>query len=108
MGNSEHTDGEVAVVERVKVARARPWHVIMHNDNFTTMEFVVYVLKRFFGKGEDESMHLMLEVHKKGSTVVGSFTRDLAETKVDMVMQCAKDNGHPLRLTAEPGDPGDE
>jgi ATP-dependent Clp protease adaptor protein ClpS len=100
---SHETDGDVAVMERASVSRSRPWNVIMHNDDFTTMEFVIYALKRFFNKDEDTAVHLTLEIHKKGSTVVGTFTRDVAETKVDIVMQCAKENGHPLRLTAEPG-----
>jgi ATP-dependent Clp protease adaptor protein ClpS len=76
--------------------------VLFHNDDFTTMEFVVEVLQRFFHKTETEALHIMLTVHKKGRAVAGVYSRDVAETKVAEVMGHARDRGYPLLLTAEP------
>ena len=80
----------------------RRYKVIFHNDDFTTMEFVVEVLRHFFQKSEAEAAHIMLTVHKKGSAVAGVYTRDVAETKVSNVMEHAKEYGMPLLVTAEP------
>jgi ATP-dependent Clp protease adaptor protein ClpS len=99
----EH-DGEIVVAERRKTSRAKPWNVVFHNDDYTTMDFVVHVLMKFFHKGETEATQIMLEVHYKGHGIVGAFSRDEAETKAELVMDYAKKNGHPLRVTAEPGD----
>jgi ATP-dependent Clp protease adaptor protein ClpS len=73
----------------------------MHNDDYTTMEFVVDALMRFFHKSQAESTHIMLTVHKKGSAVAGVYTRDVAETKVEEVMKHARESGMPLLVTAE-------
>ncbi|MFO0678531.1 MAG: ATP-dependent Clp protease adaptor ClpS [Polyangiaceae bacterium] len=80
----------------------RKFKVILHNDDYTTMEFVVDVLTRFFHKNETEAVHIMLNVHKKGSGVAGIYPRDVAETKVAAVMDHARDNGMPLLVTSEP------
>ena len=69
------------------------------------MEFVVDVLTRFFRKNEMEARHIMLTVHKKGRAVVGVYPRDVAETKVSQVTECAKEYGMPLLVTTEPEDP---
>jgi ATP-dependent Clp protease adaptor protein ClpS len=94
-------DEQVDVKERQKSATAKRYRVIFHNDDYTTMEFVVGALIRFFHKTEAEATHVMLTVHKKGSGVAGVYTRDVAETKVEQVMQHAKENGMPLMVTAE-------
>jgi len=83
-------------------ATPRRYKVIFHNDDYTTMEFVVEVLKRFFHKTDTEAMHIMLTVHKSGAAVAGVFTRDVAETKKAQVMDYARENGMPLLLTTEP------
>ncbi len=101
-------DSDLAVEERRKTQRPRKYHVVFHNDDYTTMEFVVHVLIKFFHKSETESTQIMLEVHHKGYGVVGVFTRDVAESKADQVMDYAKKHGHPLRATAEPADDGEE
>ncbi len=71
----------LALDERQKTKRPRKYHVVFHNDDYTTMEFVVHVLEKFFHKGETEATQIMLEVHHKGYGIVGVFTRDIAESK---------------------------
>lgn len=80
----------------------RRYKVIFHNDDYTTMEFVIEVLKVFFRKTDAEAVHIMLTVHKTGAAVAGVYTRDVAETKAEEVMSYARDNGMPLLLTTEP------
>ncbi len=98
----EETEGDLELVERPKTKRPRRYHVVLHNDDYTTMEFVVHVLMTFFHKSETEATQIMLQIHLKGYGIVGLFTRDVAETKAKQVMDYAKENGHPLRCTAEP------
>jgi ATP-dependent Clp protease adaptor protein ClpS len=93
---------EVEVEERKKTAAPKKFKVIFHNDDYTTMEYVIEVLRRFFHKNETEALHIMLTVHKKGKGVAGVYPRDVAETKVSEVMQDARERGHPLLVTAEP------
>ena len=93
-------EGELTTKERVKVPRL--FRVIFHNDDFTTMDFVVEVLRGHFHKTEAEAVHVMLTVHKKGAAVAGVYPRDVAETKVARVMQDARKRGMPLLLTTEP------
>jgi ATP-dependent Clp protease adaptor protein ClpS len=83
-------------------ATPRRYKVLFHNDDYTTMEFVVEVLKRFFHKTDTEAVHIMLTVHKSGAAVAGVYTRDVAETKSTQVMDYARENGMPLLLTTEP------
>ncbi len=89
-------------LERSKLARPPLWRVVMHNDDFTTQEFVVLVLVTFFRKDETEAHHLMLKVHMTGKAIVAVYTRDVAETKVEQVSDFAREQGHPLMLTLEP------
>ena len=83
-------------------ATPRRYKVLFHNDDYTTMEFVIEVLKRFFHKSDTEAVHIMLTVHKSGAAVAGVYTRDVAETKSTQVMDYARENGMPLLLTTEP------
>ncbi|MBK7586622.1 MAG: ATP-dependent Clp protease adaptor ClpS [Myxococcales bacterium] len=101
-------EGDLAVQEKQKTRRARPYNVVFHNDDYTTMEFVIHVLMQFFHKSETESTQIMLEIHHRGFGVVGAFTRDVAETKAEQVMSYAKKHGHPLRATAEPADDAED
>jgi len=96
------THEEVDVKVRPKTETPRRFKVIFHNDDYTTMEFVVIALIQFFHKSEAEATHIMLTVHKKGSGVAGVYTRDVAETKVAKVTEFAQDHGMPLLVTAEP------
>ena len=98
----ERHDEDVATERRVRTHEARRFKVILHNDNYTTMEFVVDVLMKFFHKSETEATHIMLAVHHRGHGVAGVYSRDVAETKVAQVTRYAQDHGMPLKTTAEP------
>lgn len=91
-------------LERVKTKKPVLYRVIMHNDDFTTQEFVVHVLVSFFRKDPTEANALMLKVHMSGKATVGVYTRDVAETKVQQVTDYAREHGHPLMMTMEPDD----
>lgn len=91
----------VAVKERAKTKRPKLYKVLLHNDDYTTMEFVVHVLIQFFDKTRTDATRIMLMVHHQGSGVAGVYTRDIAETKVGLVTDHAKEHGHPLKLTME-------
>lgn len=97
----DERDGELAFDQRAKVRRPRRWKVLLHNDDFTTMDFVVHVLTRHFHKSEGEATHIMLQVHHKGVGVAGVYPRETAETKVVEVTDDARANGMPLLVTAE-------
>lgn len=99
-------DEEFAVEERRKTRRPRRWRVILHNDDFTTMEFVVHVLVTHFHKSAAEAVQVMLQIHRKGVGVAGVYSREVAETKVAEVMDEARANGMPLKVTAEPEEEG--
>jgi ATP-dependent Clp protease adaptor protein ClpS len=96
------TTEELDVKVRPKSATPRRYKVIFHNDDYTTMEFVVVALMQFFHKSETEATYIMLTIHKKGFGVAGVYTRDVAETKVQKVTEFAREHGMPLLVTAEP------
>ncbi|WP_027371069.1 ATP-dependent Clp protease adapter ClpS [Desulfovermiculus halophilus] len=77
------------------------YKVVLHNDDYTTMEFVVQVLKNVFRKSEGEAIQIMLSVHRNGSGVCGVYTFEVAETKVAQVHKMAKEEGYPLKCTME-------
>jgi ATP-dependent Clp protease adaptor protein ClpS len=95
-------DEDVDVEDKPISATPRRFKVIFHNDDYTTQEFVVYVLMRFFHKGEAEARHIMLTVHFKGAATAGVYTKDVAETKAQQVMDLAREHGMPLLITTEP------
>ncbi len=80
----------------------RGYAVFLHNDDYTTMEFVMEVLMRFFAKTETEAQALMLRVHTQGKAVAGLYSKDVAETKVRLVTDHARAHEAPLRVTAQP------
>ncbi|MBQ3656549.1 MAG: ATP-dependent Clp protease adaptor ClpS [Bacteroidales bacterium] len=84
---------------RVKTNEPKKYAVIMHNDDVTTMDFVVYVLKDIFFKTPDDAQNLMMEVHTKGSAKVGVYTYDIAVSKALKTMRIAAGNNFPLKLT---------
>lgn len=106
MGNDpkrrEDEDSDLATQKKKKTEKVRRYKVLFHNDDYTTMEFVILVLVKFFHKDEAEATHIMLSVHHKGFGVAGVYPRDVAETKVDQSMRFAREHGMPLLLTAEP------
>ncbi|MBD3868653.1 MAG: ATP-dependent Clp protease adaptor ClpS [Acidobacteria bacterium] len=95
-------DEKTITREKDRVKRPRRWKVVMHNDDYTTMEFVLDVLVRHFNKTSTEATHIMLQVHYKGIGTAGVYTRDLAESKVAAVLKDAEERGQPLKLTTEP------
>ena len=99
---SANADVEVEVQHERVPKRASRYRVVLYNDDYTTMEFVVLVLMEFFGKTETDATRIMLEVHHKGQGVAGTYVRDIAETKAEMVQTHARAHGHPLKCTAEP------
>ena len=100
MSTKQHSDSVLAP-ERAKTKPPKMYQVILFNDDFTTMEFVLDVLQRFFSLNLERSQQIMLKVHNDGSAICGVYTRDIAETKVAQVIEFAKQNEHPLRCSME-------
>ena len=99
-GTNQHDD--LAVREaKPKLKRPPLFSVVLLNDDFTPMEFVVHVLEHFFSLDRETSVRIMLQVHTQGKGVCGVFSREIAETKVALVNDCARENNHPLLCTME-------
>jgi ATP-dependent Clp protease adaptor protein ClpS len=94
-------ESDLAVKPRSKPKRPPLYKVMILNDDYTPMEFVVHVLERFFGMSSAQAFEIMLTVHKKGLAVVGVFSHEIAETKVTQVMDFARRHEHPLQCTME-------
>ena len=97
----DDNDQDVLVDTRAKTERPPLYKVMLLNDDYTPMEFVVIVLERFFGMNQAQAFDIMLTVHKKGLAVVGVFSHEVAETKVAQVMDFACQHQHPLQCTME-------
>jgi ATP-dependent Clp protease adaptor protein ClpS len=97
----DDTDIGVRTVTRPKTKKPPLYKVLILNDDYTPMEFVVHVLERFFGMTHAQAFDLMLTVHKKGLAVVGVYSYEIAETKVALVMDFAQRHQHPLQCTME-------
>lgn len=80
----------------------RRYQVILHNDDFTPMDFVVDILMRYFKKDIDQATEIMLRIHHQGSAICGVYSKEIAETKVSQVSQHARKEGFPLLVTAQP------
>ncbi len=100
---SEDDDRDTSVLTKPKMRTQRPsmYKVIILNDDFTPMEFVVFVLERIFNLTHEKAFEIMLTVHMKGAAVVGVYTFEIAETKVSAVMDVARQNEHPLKCRME-------
>ena len=95
--------GGTAVREaRPKVKKPRLYKVVLLNDDYTPMDFVVVILEQFFNKTRDEAVTIMLMVHNRGSGVCGVFPYEIAETKVQQVLGFSQEHQHPLQCTMEP------
>jgi ATP-dependent Clp protease adaptor protein ClpS len=102
VGGSERQGGsDVATRPKSVVKRPSLWHVVLINDDYTTMEFVVRTLEEIFDKGKAEAYRIMMEVHTRGRGVCGAYTFEVAETKVAAVHDLARDEGFPLRAGIE-------
>ena len=99
--DTDHESGLVVQESRPEVAEPKRYMVILVNDDFTPMEFVVLILKEFFSLDEEAATRIMLNVHTKGKGVCGIYSKDIAETKVVMVNEFARENEHPLLCTME-------
>ena len=93
--------GEVAVLNRTKTQRPPKYKVLLHNDDYTTMEFVVEVLAQFFDKKRTEATRIMLHIHHHGVGIAGIYSYEIAETKVQQVKDYARTCEHPLLITME-------
>ena len=103
--NNNGDDGRVTtgvvIKTRAKVKKPSMYKVLMLNDDYTPMEFVVHVLEKFFAKSTEEATRIMLHVHQRGVGICGVFTFEVAETKVNQVMDLARKSQHPLQCTLE-------
>lgn len=100
-GDDGRSNTGVVIKTRPKVKKPSLYKVLMLNDDYTPMEFVVHVLERYFSKTTEEATRIMLHVHQKGVGICGVFTFEVAETKVNQVMDLARKNQHPLQCTLE-------
>lgn len=102
-GRPPGDDGQVGIATKTRAKPKKPsqFKVLMLNDDYTPMEFVVLVLKRFFHMDLEQATRVMLHVHQKGVGVCGIFPYEIAETKVNQVMDFARQNSHPLQCTLE-------
>ncbi len=98
---SKHENSSVLELERSKTKPPKLYKVLLLNDDFTTMEFVIEVLQTFFAKSQEQAVQIMLKVHNEGSAVCGVYTKDIAETKVTQVSAFSTQHGHPLRCHME-------
>ena len=92
---------DLATLDQVRVERPRLYEVVLHNDDYTTQEFVVYVLMKFFQHDAASAHQIMLHVHTKGMGIAGVYPRDIAETKAAQVVRYARDNEMPLRCSVQ-------
>lgn len=95
------TSSNIRERQNTQLQEPHKYNVILHNDDFTTMEFVVKILTTIFRKNEAEAQTLMLQVHKEGSAVAGTYSLDIAQSKTRRATSLARQEGFPLRLTIE-------
>ena len=103
MGNEDgkNGNGQLILGSRTETKKPSMYKVIMLNDDYTPMEFVVHVLQKFFGRSADESTQIMLNVHQRGVGVCGVYSFEIAESKAQKTIDYARKNDHPLQLQLE-------
>ena len=101
LSNTDKSDLDLLTKEEVNLKKPHLYKVILLNDDYTPMEYVVKLLRIVFKKSEDEAVNIMLMVHKKGSGICGIFTKEIAETKVETVLRMAQSDQHPLKCIME-------
>jgi ATP-dependent Clp protease adaptor protein ClpS len=97
----QESDSETIVEERIKVKKPKMFKVLLVNDDYTTMDFVVSILETVFRKSPAEAVRIMLQVHKRGAGLCGIYSRQIAEAKIQLVHEKARAEGYPLRCTME-------
>ena len=95
-------DGLALEIARPRLKRPSLYRVLLLNDDYTTMEFVIQVLQSIFNHSEEKAAQIMMHVHQKGAGICGIYTREIAESKVEQVLAYAQQNEHPLQCTMEP------
>ena len=102
-GEGGDGEGKTGLVTKTRPKTKRPslYKVLLLNDDYTPMEFVVHVLERFFNKGREDAVQIMLHVHRNGVGICGVYTFEVAETKVTQVIELARKHQHPLQCTME-------
>jgi len=100
----DRDDSDTVILERLplKVKPPQMYQVVMLNDDYTPMEFVVVVIQEFFGKDVETATQIMLKIHLDGKGICGVYSKDVAATKVDQVLEAAHKAGHPLKCVSEP------
>lgn len=101
MSDQTYHESDSSIIEEVRVKRPKKYKVILHNDDYTTMEFVILVLKVVFHKSLGEAEKIMMEVHNKGQGVCGVYSYEIAESKAKKVELMAREQNHPLKCTIE-------
>jgi len=101
--NDQDDDRQTGVITKTKPKTKKPrlFKVLLLNDDYTPMEFVIFVLEQVFSKGREDATTIMLHVHQKGVGICGVYTHEIAETKVTQVMALAHEHQHPLQCTME-------
>ncbi|MBU3644516.1 MAG: ATP-dependent Clp protease adapter ClpS [Candidatus Methylopumilus sp.] len=102
MAGIKHQEDSALLTDKAKTKPPSMYSVLLLNDDYTPMEFVVEVLQRFFAKNREQATQLMLRVHTEGSAVCGVYPHDIAETKVNQVMAFANEHQHPLQCAMQP------
>lgn len=98
---TKHREGTVLETRKVKVKPPPMYKVVLCNDDFTPMEFVVIVLQKFFGMNREQATQIMLKVHREGRGICGVFPKDVAATKVEQVISFSRQHQHPLQCVME-------
>ena len=106
--DSTNNDDLAIEIARPRLKKPPLYRVLLLNDDYTTMEFVVLVLQSIFSHSEEKAAQIMLHVHQKGVGICGIYTREIAESKVEQVIAYAKQNEHPLQCTMEPDSDSDD
>jgi ATP-dependent Clp protease adaptor protein ClpS len=99
--NKNHREGSVLTEETIKTQEPRLYKVLLHNDDYTSMEFVIAILETIFHKSPHDATKIMLNVHNEGVGIAGVYTREICETKIAVVHQLAEKNEFPLRCSME-------
>jgi len=95
------TESDVAVLEKTVIAYPKKWNVVLYNDNFTSMEIVIFILMNVFAMDHESAHVLMYDIHENGKGIAGTYSKEIAETKRDYALAIAAQNGYPLKVELE-------